>query len=500
MAAQELGMRRQLDLLKLQNDQQEEKLQKQLALVGLGEAEKTQAMAAFDFRQKQSLEVFRLETEIAKMQAQAANEVGGGAKYGAQIEALKKQRDYIKEQVDDTSALSGAIVKATQAEQMRLYMIEAQVKVKNQLKGIDQSIADFNLSEDNRRLAAIQNQIALEQEAAVKKRQDQLGNQPIGEQERLSIMEKIAAIYSPLIAKQREYNEALAASEATKFALDLQNKAIENQITLTGELSKLTQSADQQRITDLNTQLELMARQEIVRRESKLAPGQTLGQDEQAAIRKQIFDANQGLMNQTQLIIAKSRDFETAWAGAFEQYKSDAFNGAMEAKTYFDTFTKGFEDAFVKFVQTGKLSFKDLANTMIAEFARIQAKKLASGILDFDFKGSFGGGGGLGGLFGGGGGIFGAIGKFFGGLFADGGTLGAGKWGIAGEKGPELIQGPANVIPMDKIGGNTSNTAVTYNIQAVDAASFQQLVARDPKFLHAVVEKGRRSIPQGAMR
>ena len=43
-------------------------------------------------------------------------------------------------------------------------------------------------------------------------------------------------------------------------------------------------------------------------------------------------------------------------------------------------------------------------------------------------------------------------------------------------------------------------TNVTYSIQAVDAASFQQLVARDPKFLHAVVEKGRRSIPQGAQR
>lgn len=36
----------------------------------------------------------------------------------------------------------------------------------------------------------------------------------------------------------------------------------------------------------------------------------------------------------------------------------------------------------------------------------------------------------------------------FGGAFADGGYLGAGKWGIAGERGPEIIKGPAQVVPM----------------------------------------------------
>jgi hypothetical protein len=43
----------------------------------------------------------------------------------------------------------------------------------------------------------------------------------------------------------------------------------------------------------------------------------------------------------------------------------------------------------------------------------------------------------------------------FGGFYAEGGTLGAGKWGIAGEKGPELIKGPAEVIPARDMGGGT---------------------------------------------
>jgi uncharacterized protein YukE len=36
----------------------------------------------------------------------------------------------------------------------------------------------------------------------------------------------------------------------------------------------------------------------------------------------------------------------------------------------------------------------------------------------------------------------------FQGFYANGGTLGAGKWGIAGEAGPEIVHGPARITPM----------------------------------------------------
>jgi hypothetical protein len=43
--------------------------------------------------------------------------------------------------------------------------------------------------------------------------------------------------------------------------------------------------------------------------------------------------------------------------------------------------------------------------------------------------------------------------------------------------------------------GGMSN--VTYNINAVDAASFKALVAADPGFIHAVAMKGAGGIPMG---
>lgn len=99
----------------------------------------------------------------------------------------------------------------------------------------------------------------------------------------------------------------------------------------------------------------------------------------------------------------------------------------------------------------------------------------------------------IGGIFsggGGGGGFFSGLSDLFGGFFANGGTLGAGKWGIAGENGPELISGPASITPM---GGVTN---VTYNINAVDAMSFKQMIAADPSFIHAVAMQGGKSTPR----
>jgi hypothetical protein len=76
----------------------------------------------------------------------------------------------------------------------------------------------------------------------------------------------------------------------------------------------------------------------------------------------------------------------------------------------------------------------------------------------------------------------------FAGFFANGGMIPAGQFGIAGESGPEVITGPATVTPLSQLGGGM--TQVTYNINAVDAASFRSLLARDPSFVHAVVQRG----------
>jgi lambda family phage tail tape measure protein len=175
----------------------------------------------------------------------------------------------------------------------------------------------------------------------------------------------------------------------------------------------------------------------------------------------------------------RQRTFDYGWTEAFKKYKESALDAGSQAQTYFETFTGGMEDAMVKFVQTGKLSFKDLANSIIADFVRIQTRKLITGV--------FGGGDIFGGLFGGG--------------RAAGGAVNAGTSYMVGERGPELFvpMTAGKIVPNYSMGSSNQPqqmiTNVTYSIQAVDASSFRQLVARDPQFIYSVTEKGRRSVP-----
>ena len=87
------------------------------------------------------------------------------------------------------------------------------------------------------------------------------------------------------------------------------------------------------------------------------------------------------------------------------------------------------------------------------------------------------------------------IDDFFGGFFANGGTLPRGQFGIVGERGPELVTGPAQITPLDGLGGAQY---VTYNINAVDARSFRDLLARDPSYIHALAQQGGRREPRRA--
>ncbi len=175
------------------------------------------------------------------------------------------------------------------------------------------------------------------------------------------------------------------------------------------------------------------------------------------------------------------KSFAYGWEQAFGSFAENLTNEAAYAKNIFDTMTQGFSNALTNFVMTGKLSFKDLFRSLLAEIIKMQANKL--------FLSLFGKGG--------------ALSSLFAGFFANGGDIPAGKWGIAGEAGPELVKGPATVMSTKDTaavlrGGNpyTAPTNITYNIQAVDARSFKQLVAQDPEFIYSVTQAGARRLPR----
>lgn len=115
-----------------------------------------------------------------------------------------------------------------------------------------------------------------------------------------------------------------------------------------------------------------------------------------------------------------SRDPFAGMVRGLRQYSTEALDLGKQLEGVVASSFSGMEDAFVKFAQTGKLSFQDLANSIIADLARIAVRATITGPLAQ----------GLGSLFG----------SFFGGGFSLGGTasVGAGSGGFTANLGASI--------------------------------------------------------------
>jgi phage-related minor tail protein len=182
---------------------------------------------------------------------------------------------------------------------------------------------------------------------------------------------------------------------------------------------------------------------------------------------------------------------------------SDYFrNAKTEMETgmqAFDSVMGNMNAALDNFVRTGKLSFKDLARSIIQDLISINLKAQATAI----FKGiGFGfSGGGVDNLFKGSANYSGG----FGGYAAEGGDISANTTYMVGERGPELFVPKSNgtVIPNNMLGSMSSNQpSVTYNgpyianMSAIDTQSATQFLAKNKSAVWAANQTAQRSLPQ----
>lgn len=137
------------------------------------------------------------------------------------------------------------------------------------------------------------------------------------------------------------------------------------------------------------------------------------------------------------------KDGMSGVTGALEDYIEEANDMAKQTRDLTKNALNETEDAFVEFAKTGKLSFKDMANSIVDDLIRIGARQVTSSLAT-GLLGALGGASGAGAGAGGGAGWAGLLSSFVG-LFDAGGRIPAGGWGIVGERGPEIVRGPANV-------------------------------------------------------
>jgi lambda family phage tail tape measure protein len=193
-------------------------------------------------------------------------------------------------------------------------------------------------------------------------------------------------------------------------------------------------------------------------------------------------------------ISQEEADWSNGAATAIQNYLDQSSNVAEQME---GVFTKGFktmEDALVSFAMTGKMNFKDLANSIIADLIRIQARAAISGILRMIGNGASTGDGGAAG---GDAALLADMGVSGG--RAIGGPVSAGAMYQVNERGPELLNvgskqylmtggqggsvspmasGPSTVNHINVAAGPSRNevlTAIQMAVQASEARTDRKL-------------------------
>lgn len=316
--------------------------------------------------------------------------------------------------------------------------------------------------------------------------------------EQLTAEEKRAGLganYDQQIAKIQQLTEAEA--KRLERVIENQNRlqsleqlrlyGIRTEIDLTNQLqtiqdtmAKSTMSEIEKRYYDIEAAAKASAKAAIEAEEARV--GRKLGTEEVRAYYAAALKGSAELKKATDEEYKSSRLFETGWKQAFNDYVDNATNAAEQAKRAFQSFTQGMEDMLMKFFETGKLNWKDFVQSMVQTLLRSQLQQAMANIFSMGVGTS------------GGGGLFSGLGKLLG--FANGGIIPTNGPVIVGERGPEILSGASGrvVTPNSSLGG-LGGQSVTYNINAVDAMSFKQMIARDPAFIHAVASQGGRTIP-----
>jgi hypothetical protein len=204
-------------------------------------------------------------------------------------------------------------------------------------------------------------------------------------------------------------------------------------------------------------------------------------------LEKERFAARIKNLEQTQALEDRMRESSIAGAQAalFKIARSTDPFTLMESR-----FTKVFDNvgsALDKLVDTGKLSFSDLANSIIRDLIKIELRAAASNFLS-SAAGWLG---------------FGVPGK------AAGGDVDSGQPYMVGEKGPELFipKMAGTIVPNGQIGSTSSSSSsptpiggntITnhyYTVNAVDAKSVAQLFAENRKTLLGSVMMAQKEMP-----
>jgi hypothetical protein len=405
--------------------------------------------------------------EVAKYQASLKTSTGGG--YGGDSEAKIKAREDSRLRIEKSAleikkqnelATANDIQKITIAAQYEAEQARADILAKGKEAGLN--FAAEAAAKEKEIYAKRDNDIA----QARRQLNAKIASEEMAQAEQTA--KEMAAYY------QQVDQARLAAFDQVQGIKD-QTAELQGRFDLQQKIVGLSTN-EQQRQTEL-FDLEQRRKSQL----DAIAKIKDLPYDERLAREKELnaeYEKRIGLINEeAKTRAARDNDFVAGVEESMKKYAESMTplkQGAAMAESVYGNMTSALD----RFVDTGKFKFSDFATSIIMDLIKIQLRAQATQLFN-SVLGTFG---------------FSLPGR------AAGGPVTAGQPYIVGERGPEVFlpTSSGTIVSNDKLGsgsGRGNSTYVNYNINAVDAPSFRQLLARDPSFLYAVTEQGRKTIP-----
>lgn len=350
--------------------------------------------------QKKKAEIARITIEAEKVRRQA--EASGLVEEVKKIEERRAAAvAAIEKKYAEKPKAGGGTGSVTRSASLQGYKDDlvaeqAQITASTQLLSAQFSAREITAGEYYRRMRELTQQGTDAQAKSVQQQIDYLKGQSLSGKESISVNRQLGELEArlaklridgasalELLTKEEEKSAKARANalKAYESALDASNTALQRQLATQADRVGMgdRQYEIQQRLNDaLDDEAEKLR---------ELGLQRNADQIDDATFNAEKVLLHAKTLDRLQLIkdgYEELRQAEGNWlagaSAAWANYQQEASNYARQMGGVVETVVGGFEDAWVKFTTTGKLSFSDLTRSVLADLARIAAKQATVGI------------------------------------------------------------------------------------------------------------------------
>ncbi|MBB4726339.1 lambda family phage tail tape measure protein [Xanthomonas arboricola] len=359
-----------------------------------------QARARLKFQEETNRQLGKtldLEGRIKQMREDAAKEGVTDAKLLAEREQALRKADAAKGARGATSLATASRSAGLQSIKDAFTAEQAQITTSTKVLQAQYQAREVTAETYYQRMRELAERGTAAEAQSLQKQIDYLNSHNVSGKQSIDVNKQVGELEAQLIKVRSEGAAALQvlSTEESKLKKQREDALASYKAALSASTDALQEDMDAMiaRVGAGDREFEIQQRLNGVYREqaqrlTELALQKNTGRIDEATAAAEEAAVRDATERRVQVIrdgYVRMSEAQADWgngaSAAWDNYVAEARNAAGQVESVIGSALGGMEDVFVKFVTTGKLSFSDLANSIIADLARIAAKQAITGLL-----------------------------------------------------------------------------------------------------------------------